>query len=86
MVSPRFGGDVLVLATRNNWPDDPPLCRGLDCGASRNDEAGQSELRLLFQSANVVHANFYENWLSERMVRDGMGDVRQLLGILDPVV
>ena len=50
------------------------------------DETGQSELRLLFQSANVLHANFYEHWLSERMVRDGIGDVRQLLDILDPVV
>ena len=50
------------------------------------DEMGQSELRLLFQSANVLHPNCYENWLSERMVRDGIGDVRQLLDILDPVV
>ena len=50
------------------------------------DETGQSELRLLFQSANVLHANFYENWLSERMVRDGIGDVKQLLDILDPVI
>ncbi len=33
------------------------------------DEDGEEELAELFQSANTLHVNFYEDWLNESEVR-----------------
>ncbi len=43
---------------------------------------GQPEIRALFNAANILHANFYENWLPDDMVEANIADVKNLLEAL----
>ena len=46
------------------------------------DERGDVQLRRLFHSASALHQNFYEGWMSEESVADGLtavGDFTQRL-------
>ena len=47
------------------------------------EETGQPEIRALFNTANILHANFYENWLPEDMVESNIADVKDLLSRLE---
>jgi len=40
---------------------------------------GEEEIRRLWQSAGMLHQNFYEKWLPEDMVAGNIGDVRELV-------
>ena len=42
-------------------------------------------LRSLFQTANSLHQNFYENWQPDGLVQDGIYEVRQLVDLLDEI-
>ena len=50
------------------------------------EELGDPELRRLFSVASTLHKNFYENWLSEDVVREYAEDVKQLVGELKKLV
>ena len=39
----------------------------------------------MFDAANTLHANFYENWLPCDMVEDKMAAVKNLLDRLEPL-
>lgn len=49
------------------------------------EETGDREIRLYFNSAEQLHANFYEGWMDDVTVRDNIEDVKLLLGKLDAV-
>ena len=42
-------------------------------------EAGDDEIRLLWQSAISLHQNFHGNWLPPEMVEKNVEDVRKFL-------
>ncbi len=46
-------------------------------------EAGDPEIRTQFNSANGMHKNFYEGWMSEEYIEGGIEDVKLLLAKLD---
>ena len=48
-------------------------------------ETDDRELRILFNAASALHANFYEGWMPKEMVEDGLGQVSELLRKLDGV-
>ncbi len=50
------------------------------------DETGDGGISNLFQTAGVLHVNFYENWLDAETVRDGLSDMERLLDTLEPLV
>lgn len=43
------------------------------------EETGDPELRRLWQSAGMLHQNFYENWLPPTMVKGNVEDVKTLV-------
>ena len=49
------------------------------------DEQGRPELRDMFMQANSMHQNFYENWMPEETVQQGVGRVRDYLAELESV-
>ena len=49
-------------------------------------ESGDVNIRRDFQVASSLHTNFYEGWLREEMVRDGLNQVQRLLTTLDPLL
>ena len=49
------------------------------------EETQDQEIRLFFNSAEQLHANFYEGWMDDVTVKDNIGDVKKLLGKLDSV-
>ena len=46
-------------------------------------ESGDAELRDLFRLANSLHTNFYENWMTEEYIADGVPQVEELVRRLD---
>jgi hypothetical protein len=42
-------------------------------------ETGDEEIRILWQSAGMLHQNFYENWLPPEMVEGNIKDVKKLV-------
>jgi len=42
-------------------------------------ETGDEELRRLWQSAGMLHQNFYENWLPGEMVEGNIRDVKRFI-------
>jgi len=46
-------------------------------------ETGEEELRRLWQSAGMLHQNFYENWLPKEMVAGNIEDVKKLMQRLE---
>ena len=60
--------------------------RGLRYANSRiADEAGQSQIRRLFNTAESLHANSYEAWMPEVDVSEGIADVKALIALLEDV-
>jgi uncharacterized protein (UPF0332 family) len=50
---------------------------------ARDSEA--PALRSLFQTANSLHQNFYEDWQPDGLVQDGINEIRQLVDLLDAI-
>ncbi len=50
------------------------------------DATGREELRRDFHTAQAVHANFYEGWMTENQVRKSIADIRQLVAELDQMI
>jgi hypothetical protein len=46
-------------------------------------ENGDEEIRELWQSAGMLHQNFYENWLPKEMVIGNIEDVKELVSKLE---
>ena len=46
-------------------------------------ELADEELKRLFHSAGALHRNFYEGWMSEEAVADGISDVVDFVRRLD---
>ena len=50
------------------------------------DETGDREFRVLFNTANSLHSNFYENWMSRQWIEDSVGEVREFLEKLEALI
>lgn len=57
-----------------------------EVAALLTDESGDVNVRRDFQMASSLHTNFYEGWLREEMVRDGLYQVQRLLTALEPLL
>jgi hypothetical protein len=69
---------VKVIAERRGWPHGGH--RELNRAISRlSQETGRRELIRLFGSANALHTNFYEDWLTPEQVTELSASVRELL-------
>lgn len=44
-----------------------------------NDSRDPDRIKILFNSANSLHSNFYEDWLEDELVRDGIEHCRELI-------
>ena len=49
------------------------------------EETGDPEIRRLFQVANSLHVNFYEDWEDAQNVAEGLDDVERFLDKLEPL-
>ena len=50
------------------------------------DETGDADIRRLFNVANALHMNFYEDWRSSESVGESLDDVERFLDKMDPLV
>ncbi len=46
-------------------------------------ETGQVDLRTLFDIANSLHSNFYENWMPREWIDDRKEQIREFLDRLE---
>ena len=56
-----------------------------DISSQIADEQEIPELRDMFMEANSMHQNFYENWMPEEVVQQGVGRIKQFLTELEAV-
>ena len=69
---------VKAVAERRGW--DHARHRQLYQVANRlAQETDDQEIRTLFEVANGLHSNFYENWMPKEMVADDLAQVKELL-------
>ena len=75
---------VKAVAQQRGWPHQrhAALFRVI---SSLAEETGDDQLRNLFQVANSLHTNFYENWDTADNVSAALGDVRLLVDKLAPL-
>ena len=50
------------------------------------EETGDRGFRVLFNTANSLHSNFYENWLSRQWIEDSVDQVEEFLNRLQALV
>ena len=50
------------------------------------DETFDAQLRILFRSANALHENFYEGWLTRAAVADGLKDAEEITKRLSAMI
>ena len=50
------------------------------------EETGDAELHTLYNVANGLHMNFYENWLDGANVMSGIQDIKRLVDKMAPLV
>ena len=73
---------VKAIAERRGW--DHARHRALYQVANRlAQETDDQEIRTLFDVANALHSNFYENWMPPEFVANGLERVSELLGKLE---
>ncbi len=75
---------VKAVAQQRGWQHDGHryLFQAID---NIYRETGDSEILVLFRSANSLHMNLYENWQTDNSVQDGIERVEALLGKLEPL-
>ena len=73
-----------AIARQRDWPHGGHyhLSQMIDRLA---DETGDDEFRALFTLAEGLHANFYNNWKTDTMVRSNVESVKLLLDKLSAV-
>ncbi len=49
-------------------------------------ETRDRRIHTTFHSANSLHANFYENWMSAEMVGEGLDEIEQFVDLLEPLL
>ena len=69
---------VKGLAEKRGWQLDShrQLCQTVNRLAQ---ESSDREIRTLFNSASVLHSNFYENWMHQDMLEESMVQVKKFL-------
>ena len=76
---------VKAMAEQRGW-DHHSHDRLFEVAALLTEESGDVNIRRDFQMASSLHTNFYEGWLHEEMVRDGLYQVQRLLTALEPLL
>ena len=73
-----------ALATQRGWGHESHQHLG-QVADRLADETGNSEISILFDRAESLHANFYEAYRSEASVRMGIDAMQEYLDILEAV-
>ena len=76
---------VKAIAEQRGWEHSGH--RQLFAAVSRvRNETANEAIRSLFNTANALHTNFYEDWKDGQTVAEDLDDVEQLLNILEPLL
>jgi hypothetical protein len=75
---------VKSVAERRGWPHSShrDLFRVVSQLAQ---ETGDTRMRSLFQLADSLHTNFYENWMTREYIEDGVPQVQELISKLERI-
>lgn len=76
---------VKAVAERRGWPHNGhrQLFEVVRRAVEQTDD---QRIRELFLTANALHTNFYENWLTREDVEVGLERVQELLDRLEPLL
>ena len=95
---PHLAADDLLQASEKGWGAGAQMVKSAaeDRGWPHNghghlyvaidrlaSETADQQLRILFDSASALHANFYEGWMPREMVESSLGRVVELVAKLE---
>ena len=73
------------IARRRNWPSGSHQALSVIKDRLAEESANPARLLMLYKSAEMLHTNFYEDWLEDDVVERCLGYVRELIAILQEV-
>ena len=73
------------IAERRNWPSGSHQALSVIKNRLAEESDDPARLLMLYKSAELLHRNFYEDWLNDDAVERCLGRVRELIAILQEV-
>ena len=73
------------IAERRNWPSGSHQALSVIKTRLAEESDDPARITSLYRSAELLHKNFYEDWLEDDAVERCMGRVRELIAILQEI-
>ena len=73
------------IAQRRNWPSGSHQALSVIKTRLAEESANPARITSLYKSAEMLHNNFYEDWLEDDAVERCLRNVRELIAILQEV-
>ena len=73
------------IARRRNWPSGSHQALSVIIDRLAEESYNPARLLMLYKSAELLHNNFYEEWLEDDAVERCLGYVRELTALLQEV-
>ena len=76
---------VKSIVRRRNWPSGSHQALSVIIDRLAEESDNPARLLMLYRSAELLHNNFYEDWLDDDAVERCLGYVRELTAILEEI-
>ena len=73
------------IARRRNWPSGSHQALSVIKNRLAEESDNPARITSLYRSAEWLHKNFYEDWLANDVVERYIGDVRELITLLQEI-
>ena len=73
------------IAQRRNWPSGSHQALRVIIDRLAKESDNPARIFMLYRSAELLHTNFYEDWLEDDAVERCLGRVRDLTAILQEI-
>ena len=73
------------IAQRRNWPSGSHQALSVIKTRLAEESNNPAIILMLYRSAELLHTNFYEDWLDDDAVERCLGRVRDLIAILERI-
>ena len=73
------------IAQRRNWPSGSHQALSVIKTRLAEESANPAGITSLYKSAEMLHNNFYEDWLEDDVVERCLRNVRELIAILQEI-
>ena len=73
------------IALRRNWPSGSHQALSVIKNKLAEESDDPARIVMLYKNAESLHTNFYEDWLADSVVERYIGNVKELIAILERI-